>query len=26
VRPPYGARASAAMLARVRELFGRLEP
>lgn len=25
VRPPYGARASAAMLARVRELFGRLE-
>lgn len=25
VRPPYGARASAAMLVRVRELFGRLE-
>jgi len=26
VRPPYGARASAAMLMRVRELFGRLGP
>lgn len=26
VRPPYGVRASAAMLAHVRELFGRLEP
>jgi len=26
VRPPYGARASAAMLARVRELFAKLEP
>lgn len=26
VRPPYSARASAAMLAQVRELFGRLEP
>ncbi len=26
VRPPYGARASTAMLARVRELFSRLEP
>lgn len=26
VRPPYGARGSAAMLARLRELFGRLAP
>jgi ribonuclease P protein component len=26
VRPPYGARASAAMLARLRELFGGLGP
>lgn len=26
VRPPYGARASAAMLTRVRELFARLGP
>ena len=26
VRPPYGARASSGMIARLRELFGRLEP